>query len=165
MANLPAEKRPVLGEEGMHYWLKQIAYQMPTHDSDSTKCHELNDEEKRVQGDYKGQMNDGVHVAKARETGLGDITVKKGEDMYTCCFYVFIFSSAITALMLLSGEVSWSLLRSSIRISSGIRSASSAQSATSYWLALRFSSTVKEPSCVIVITAKRSFRDVTAATK
>ena len=86
MACLPAEKRPVLGEEGMHHWLKQIAYQMPTHDLDSTKCHELNDEEKRVQGDYKGQMNEGVHVAKARETGLGDITVKKGKDMCTCFF-------------------------------------------------------------------------------
>ncbi|EMP25605.1 Testin [Chelonia mydas] len=45
MQMLPKEKQPVAGSEGAQYRKKQLAKQLPAHDQDPSKCHELSPNE------------------------------------------------------------------------------------------------------------------------
>ncbi|XP_018581576.1 testin-like [Scleropages formosus] len=65
---LPQEKRPVAGTEGAAYRKKQLAKQLPEHDQDPTKCHELSP------GEVK-QMQQYVKKYKEEALGVGDLAL------------------------------------------------------------------------------------------
>ncbi|KAL4659474.1 testin-like [Arapaima gigas] len=65
---LPQEKRPVAGTEGAAYRKKQLAKQLPEHDQDPSKCHELSP------GEVK-QMEQYVKKCKEEALGVGDLTL------------------------------------------------------------------------------------------
>ncbi|MBN3302838.1 TES protein, partial [Amia calva] len=63
---LPKEKQPVAGSEGAAYRKKQMAKQLPEHDQDPSKCHELSTNEVK-------QMQQYVKKYKEEALGVGDI--------------------------------------------------------------------------------------------
>ncbi|KAM3869871.1 testin [Diretmus argenteus] len=63
---LPPEKRPVVGTEGAAYRRQQMARQLPEHDQDPSKCHELSPAEVK-------QMQQYVRKYKDEALGIGDI--------------------------------------------------------------------------------------------
>ncbi|KAM9815710.1 testin [Syngnathus typhle] len=63
---LPPEKRPVAGTEGAAYRRQQMARQLPEHDQDPTKCHELSPAEVK-------QMQQFVRKYKDEALGIGDV--------------------------------------------------------------------------------------------
>uniref|UniRef100_A0A3Q3JQU1 Testin n=1 Tax=Monopterus albus TaxID=43700 RepID=A0A3Q3JQU1_MONAL len=63
---LPPEKRPVTGTEGAAYRRQQMARQLPEHDQDPSKCHELNPDEVK-------QMQQYVRRYKDEALGVGDV--------------------------------------------------------------------------------------------
>ncbi|XP_075996113.1 testin [Genypterus blacodes] len=63
---LPPEKRPVVGSEGAVYRRQQMARQLPEHDQDPAKCHELSPNEVK-------QMEQFVRKYKDEALGVGDI--------------------------------------------------------------------------------------------
>ncbi|MGH0145981.1 UNVERIFIED_CONTAM: hypothetical protein FKN15_049791 [Acipenser sinensis] len=65
---LPKEKQPVAGTVGAVYRKKQMAKQLPEHDQDPTKCHELSPNEVK-------QMQQFVKKYKEEALGVGDIKV------------------------------------------------------------------------------------------
>ncbi|KAJ8381853.1 hypothetical protein SKAU_G00026310 [Synaphobranchus kaupii] len=65
---LPVEKRPVVGTEGAAYRKKQMAKQLPEHDQDPSKCHELSPGEVR-------QMEQYVKKYKQDALGMGDLVL------------------------------------------------------------------------------------------
>ncbi|KAK6488145.1 testin-like [Huso huso] len=65
---LPNEKQPVAGTVGAVYRKKQMAKQLPEHDQDPTKCHELSPNEVK-------QMQQFVKKYKEEALGVGDIKV------------------------------------------------------------------------------------------
>ncbi|XP_023664693.1 testin [Paramormyrops kingsleyae] len=65
---LPKEKQPVTGTEGAMYRKKQLAKQLPEHDQDPAKCHELSP------GEVK-QMQQYVKKYKEEALGVGDLTL------------------------------------------------------------------------------------------
>ncbi|XP_064199104.1 testin [Anguilla rostrata] len=65
---LPVEKRPVVGSEGAAYRKKQMAKQLPEHDQDPSKCHELSPNEVR-------QMEQYVKKYKEDALGMGDLVL------------------------------------------------------------------------------------------
>ncbi|XP_054588723.1 testin isoform X2 [Nothobranchius furzeri] len=69
---LPPEKRPVAGSEGAVYRRKQMARQLPEHDQDPSKCHELSPAEVK-------QMEQYVRKYKDEALGVGDVLLP--EDM------------------------------------------------------------------------------------
>ncbi|KAL4656794.1 testin [Arapaima gigas] len=69
---LPKEKQPVAGTEGAIYRKKQLAKQLPEHDQDPSKCHELSPSEVK-------QMQQFVKKYKEEALGVGD--VKLPEEM------------------------------------------------------------------------------------
>ncbi|KAM7002234.1 testin isoform 1-T1 [Tautogolabrus adspersus] len=69
---LPAEKRPVAGTEGAAYRRQQMACQLPEHDQDPSKCHELTPAEVK-------QMQQFVRKYKDEALGVGDVMLP--EDM------------------------------------------------------------------------------------
>ncbi|XP_043944635.1 testin [Protopterus annectens] len=66
MEMLPKEMQPVAGSEGAQYRKKQLAKQLPAHDQDPTKCHELSPNEVK-------QMEQFVKKYKDEVLGVGDI--------------------------------------------------------------------------------------------
>ncbi|XP_037539143.1 testin [Nematolebias whitei] len=69
---LPPEKRPVAGTEGAVYRRQQMARQLPEHDQDPSKCHELSPAEVK-------QMQQYVRKYKDEVLGVGDVLLP--EDM------------------------------------------------------------------------------------
>ena len=63
---LPPEKRPVAGSEGAAYRRQQMACQLPEHDQDPSKCHELSPAEVK-------QMEHYVRKYKDEALGMGDV--------------------------------------------------------------------------------------------
>ncbi|TKS73895.1 Testin [Collichthys lucidus] len=63
---LPPEKRPVAGTEGAAYRRQQMARQLPEHDQDPSKCHELSPAEVK-------QMQQFVRKYKDEALGVGDV--------------------------------------------------------------------------------------------
>ncbi|KAM8861203.1 testin [Synchiropus picturatus] len=63
---LPPEKRPVAGSEGAVYRRQQMARQLPEHDQDPSKCHELSPAEVK-------QMQQYVRKYKDEALGIGDV--------------------------------------------------------------------------------------------
>ncbi|XP_049928447.1 testin [Epinephelus moara] len=63
---LPPEKRPVAGTEGAAYRRQQMAIQLPEHDQDPSKCHELSPAEVK-------QMQQFVRKYKDEALGVGDV--------------------------------------------------------------------------------------------
>lgn len=66
MQMLPKEKQPVAGSEGAQYRKKQLAKQLPAHDQDPSKCHELSPNEVK-------QMEQFVKKYKSEALGVGDV--------------------------------------------------------------------------------------------
>lgn len=66
MQMLPKEKQPVAGSEGAQYRKKQLAKQLPAHDQDPSKCHELTPNEVK-------QMEQFVKKYKNEALGVGDV--------------------------------------------------------------------------------------------
>lgn len=69
---LPPEKRPVAGTQGAVYRRQQMARQLPEHDQDPSKCHELSPAEVK-------QMQQYVRKYKDEVLGVGDVLLP--EDM------------------------------------------------------------------------------------
>ncbi|XP_016425184.1 testin-like [Sinocyclocheilus rhinocerous] len=65
---LPPERRPIAGTAGADYRKKQMAKQLPDHDQDPERCHELSP------GEVK-QMQQYVRKYKDEALGVGDITL------------------------------------------------------------------------------------------
>lgn len=63
---LPPEKRPVAGTEGAVYRRQQMARQLPEHDQDPSKCHELSPAEVK-------KMQQFVRRYKQEALGVGDV--------------------------------------------------------------------------------------------
>uniref|UniRef100_A0A3Q1G4Y7 Testin n=1 Tax=Acanthochromis polyacanthus TaxID=80966 RepID=A0A3Q1G4Y7_9TELE len=63
---LPPEKRPVAGTEGAAYRRQQMARQLPEHDQDPSKCHELSPAEVK-------KMQQFVRKYKDEALGVGDV--------------------------------------------------------------------------------------------
>ncbi|XP_026167575.1 testin [Mastacembelus armatus] len=63
---LPPEKRPVAGTEGAAYRRQQMARQLPEHDQDPSKCHDLSPAEVK-------QMQQYVRKYKDEALGVGDV--------------------------------------------------------------------------------------------
>ncbi|KAK2842707.1 hypothetical protein Q5P01_012907 [Channa striata] len=63
---LPPAKRPVTGSEGAAYRRQQMARQLPEHDQDPSKCHELSPAEVK-------QMQQYVRKYKDEALGVGDV--------------------------------------------------------------------------------------------
>uniref|UniRef100_A0AAQ4RCZ7 Testin n=1 Tax=Gasterosteus aculeatus aculeatus TaxID=481459 RepID=A0AAQ4RCZ7_GASAC len=63
---LPVEKRPVAGTEGAAYRRQQMARQLPEHDQDPSKCHELSPAEVK-------QMQQFVRKYKDEALGVADV--------------------------------------------------------------------------------------------
>ncbi|XP_030588382.1 testin [Archocentrus centrarchus] len=63
---LPPEKRPVAGTEGAAYRRQQMARQLPEHDQDPSRCHELSPAEVK-------QMQQYVRKYKDEALGVGDV--------------------------------------------------------------------------------------------
>lgn len=63
---LPPEKRPVAGTEGANYRRQQMARQLPEHDQDPSKCHELSPAEVK-------QMQQYIRKYKDEALGVGDV--------------------------------------------------------------------------------------------
>ncbi|XP_061679626.1 testin [Syngnathoides biaculeatus] len=63
---LPPEKRPVAGTEGAAYRRQQMARQLPEHDQDPAKCHELSPAEVK-------KMQQFVRKYKEEALGVGDV--------------------------------------------------------------------------------------------
>ncbi|KAM4554360.1 testin [Fundulus diaphanus] len=63
---LPPEKRPVAGSEGAAYRRQQMDRQLPEHDQDPSKCHELSPAEVK-------QMQQYVRKCKDEALGVGDV--------------------------------------------------------------------------------------------
>ncbi|KAM7415161.1 hypothetical protein PAMA_019809 [Pampus argenteus] len=63
---LPPEKRPVAGSEGAAYRRQQMARQLPEHDQDPSRCHELSPAEVK-------QMEQYVRKYKDEALGIGDV--------------------------------------------------------------------------------------------
>ncbi|XP_077425655.1 testin [Vanacampus margaritifer] len=63
---LPPEKRPVAGTEGAAYRRQQMARQLPEHDQDPDKCHELSPAEVK-------KMQQFVRKYKDEALGVGDV--------------------------------------------------------------------------------------------
>ncbi|XP_026058246.1 testin-like [Carassius auratus] len=72
MELLPPEQRPIAGTAGADYRKKQMAKQLPDHDQDPERCHELSP------GEVK-QMQQYVRKYKDEALGVGDIALP--EDM------------------------------------------------------------------------------------
>ncbi|XP_026878049.2 testin isoform X1 [Electrophorus electricus] len=68
MELLPPERRPIAGTQGADYRKKQMAKQLPEHDQDPERCHELSPAE--VQ-----QMEQYVRKYKDEALGVGDLTL------------------------------------------------------------------------------------------
>lgn len=66
MQMLPKEKQPVAGSEGAQYRKKQLAKQLPAHDQDPSKCHELSPKEVK-------EMEQFVKKYKNEALGVGDV--------------------------------------------------------------------------------------------
>ncbi|EAW83497.1 testin [Pongo pygmaeus] len=66
MQMLPKEKQPVAGSEGAQYRKKQLAKQLPAHDQDPSKCHELSPREVK-------EMEQFVKKYKSEALGVGDV--------------------------------------------------------------------------------------------
>eukprot|EP00118_Oscarella_pearsei_P004290 m.18108 g.18108 ORF g.18108 m.18108 type:complete len:616 (+) comp27598_c0_seq1:2309-4156(+) len=105
MMCLPVEKRPVVGEDGMHYWMKQTVYQTPDHDVDPSKCHELTDEEVGIQEDYRGQLSDETHPINVATVGKATVDNK----CFHCSEHINVGSIAVVAKLKGddSGELHW----------------------------------------------------------
>lgn len=69
---LPPEKRPIAGSEGAAYRRQQMARQLPEHDQDPSKCHELSPAEVK-------KMEQFVRKYKDEALGIGDVLLP--EDM------------------------------------------------------------------------------------
>ncbi|XP_011605624.2 testin isoform X1 [Takifugu rubripes] len=69
---LPPEKRPVAGTQGAAYRRQQMARQLPEHDQDPSKCHELSPAEVK-------KMQQFVRKYKDEALGVGDVLLP--EDM------------------------------------------------------------------------------------
>ncbi|XP_031135569.1 testin [Sander lucioperca] len=65
---LPPEKRPVAGSEGAAYRRQQMARQLPEHDQDPSKCHELSPAEVKL-------MQQFVRKYKDEALGVGDVVL------------------------------------------------------------------------------------------
>ncbi|KAL0968652.1 hypothetical protein UPYG_G00269700 [Umbra pygmaea] len=63
---LPPERRPIAGTQGAAYRRQQMAVQLPEHDQDPSKCHELTPAEVK-------QMQQFVRKYKDEALGVGDI--------------------------------------------------------------------------------------------
>lgn len=63
---LPPERRPIAGTAGAAYRRQQMARQLPAHDQDPTKCHELSPAEVK-------QMQQYVRKVKDEALGVGDV--------------------------------------------------------------------------------------------
>lgn len=63
---LPPEKRPVAGTEGAVYRRQQMARQLPEHDQDPSRCHELTPAEVK-------QMQQYIRKYKDEALGVGDV--------------------------------------------------------------------------------------------
>ncbi|KAK7121532.1 hypothetical protein R3I93_022577 [Phoxinus phoxinus] len=68
MELLPPERRPIAGSAGADYRKKQMAKQLPDHDQDPERCHELSPSEVK-------QMQQYVRKYKDEALGIGDITL------------------------------------------------------------------------------------------
>lgn len=68
MELLPPEQRPIAGSAGADYRKKQMAKQLPDHDQDPERCHELSPSEVKLMQQY-------VRKYKDEALGVGDITV------------------------------------------------------------------------------------------
>ncbi|KAG7329525.1 hypothetical protein KOW79_007699 [Hemibagrus wyckioides] len=68
MELLPPERRPIAGTQGADYRKKQMAKQLPEHDQDPERCHELSP------GEVK-QMQQYVRKYKDEALGIGDLTL------------------------------------------------------------------------------------------
>ncbi|KAM9471244.1 testin [Clarias gariepinus] len=68
MELLPPERRPIAGTEGADYRKKQMAKQLPEHDQDPERCHELSPAEVK-------QMQQYVRKYKDEALGIGDLTL------------------------------------------------------------------------------------------
>lgn len=68
MELLPPERRPIAGTAGADYRKKQMAKQLPEHDQDPERCHELSPAEVK-------QMQQYVRKYKDEALGIGDITL------------------------------------------------------------------------------------------
>ncbi|XP_076878112.1 testin [Brachyhypopomus gauderio] len=68
MELLPPERRPVAGTQGADYRKKQMAKQLPEHDQDPARCHELSPAEVK-------QMQQYVRKYKDEALGIGDLTL------------------------------------------------------------------------------------------
>ncbi|XP_017330144.1 testin [Ictalurus punctatus] len=68
MELLPPERRPIAGTQGADYRKKQMAKQLPEHDQDPVRCHELSP------GEVK-QMQQYVRKYKDEALGIGDLTL------------------------------------------------------------------------------------------
>ncbi|XP_034341520.1 testin-like [Arvicanthis niloticus] len=66
MQMLPKEKQPVSGSEGAKYRKKQLAKQLPAHDQDPSKCHELSRKEVK-------EMKKFVKKYKSEALGVGNL--------------------------------------------------------------------------------------------
>uniref|UniRef100_A0A3P9N377 Testis derived transcript (3 LIM domains) n=1 Tax=Poecilia reticulata TaxID=8081 RepID=A0A3P9N377_POERE len=63
---LPPEKRPVAGTQGAAYRRQQMDRQLPEHDQDPSKCHELSPAEVK-------QMQQYIRKCKDEALGVGDV--------------------------------------------------------------------------------------------
>ncbi|XP_018414043.1 PREDICTED: testin isoform X1 [Nanorana parkeri] len=70
MELIPKDKQPVAGSEGAQYRKKQLAKQLPAHDQDPSKCHELSPNEVK-------QMEQFVKKYKDEVLGVGDVKLPK----------------------------------------------------------------------------------------
>lgn len=75
MQMLPKEKQPVAGSEGAQYRKKQLAKQLPAHDQDPAKCHELSPKEVK-------EMEQFVKKYKSEALGVGDVKLPHEVDAH-----------------------------------------------------------------------------------
>ncbi|CAB1313471.1 unnamed protein product [Coregonus sp. 'balchen'] len=74
---LPPERRPIAGTEGAAYRRQQMAVQLPEHDQDPAKCHELTPAEVK-------EMQQFVRKYKDEALGVGDIKLPEEMMMGQC---------------------------------------------------------------------------------
>lgn len=76
MELLPPERRPIAGTQGADYRKKQMAKQLPEHDQDPERCHELSPAEVK-------QMQQYVRKYKDEALGIGDLTLPEELSSHT----------------------------------------------------------------------------------
>jgi prickle len=91
MESLPAAKTPLKGSEGQKYRAKQLIQQLPAHDTDSSLCDNLTENEKKEMDEFLQQQKKNV-VGRASVKSYkpdNDVNMWVGNDQVVMAIYCF----------------------------------------------------------------------------